>query len=115
MLKFKSTRTFLKVLTTPTKSSTVLHLKILLLFEIKEKMGDMIFIKFNQFIFMYNFNPSGQPCKVNMSGTPQNLAIATQLVQEAMLGVKSQGGGMGQQGGYGGETKRLICSYAPSS
>ena len=46
--------------------------------------------------------PEGQPCKVNMSGTPQNLAIATQLVQEAMLGVKSQGGGMQQQGGYGG-------------
>jgi hypothetical protein len=47
---------------------------------------------------------AGQPCKVNMSGTPQNLAIATQLVQEAMLGVKSQGGGMGQQGGYGGRS-----------
>lgn len=49
--------------------------------------------------------PEGQPCKVNMSGTPQNLAIATQLVQEAMLGVKSQGGGGGgmqQGGGYGG-------------
>ena len=45
--------------------------------------------------------PEGQPCKVNMSGTPQNLAIATQLVQEAMLGVKSQAG-MQQQGGYGG-------------
>ena len=45
--------------------------------------------------------PEGQPCKVNMSGTPQNLAIATQLVQEAMLGVKSQAGGMQQQG-YGG-------------
>jgi rRNA processing protein Krr1/Pno1 len=44
----------------------------------------------------------GQPCKVNMSGSAQNLAIATQLVQEAMLGVKPQGG-MGQQGGYGGE------------
>jgi hypothetical protein len=51
----------------------------------------------NSFLF-----PAGQPCKVNMSGTAQNLAIATQLVQEAMLGVKSQGGGMGQQGGYGG-------------
>ena len=41
-----------------------------------------------------------------MSGTAQNLAIATQLVQEAMLGVKSQGGNMGHQGGgggYGGE------------
>ena len=49
---------------------------------------------------------AGQPCKVNMSGTAQNLAIATQLVQEAMLGVKSQGGNMGHQGGgggYGGE------------
>eukprot|EP00596_Hydrurales_sp_CCMP1899_P001965 CAMPEP_0119035454 /NCGR_PEP_ID=MMETSP1177-20130426/2476_1 /TAXON_ID=2985 /ORGANISM="Ochromonas sp, Strain CCMP1899" /LENGTH=501 /DNA_ID=CAMNT_0006993735 /DNA_START=59 /DNA_END=1564 /DNA_ORIENTATION=- len=41
----------------------------------------------------------GQPCKVNMSGSPQCLAIATQLVQEAMLGVKSQGG---PQQGYGG-------------
>jgi hypothetical protein len=35
-----------------------------------------------------------------MSGSPQNLAIATQLVQEAMLGVKSQGG---PQQGYGGD------------
>jgi hypothetical protein len=57
---------------------------------------------------------AGQPCKVNMSGTPQNLAIATQLVQEAMLGVKSQGGGMGQQGGYGGRSNLmfLICLLA---
>ena len=46
-----------------------------------------------------------------MSGTPQNLAIATQLVQEAMLGVKSQGGGMGQQGGYGGGRS---MSHVPS-
>lgn len=43
----------------------------------------------------------GQPCKVNMSGTHQQLAIATQLVQEAMVGVKSQGG-MGMQQQYGG-------------
>lgn len=52
---------------------------------------------------------SGQPCKVNMSGTPQNLAIATQLVQEAMLGVKSQGGPQG--GGYGGEEFTCVCDY----
>ena len=52
-----------------------------------------------------------------MSGTAQNLAIATQLVQEAMLGVKSQGGGMGHQGGGGGYggglhlLKILLCLF----
>jgi hypothetical protein len=49
-----------------------------------------------------------------MSGSAQNLAIATQLVQEAMLGVKSQGGGMGHQGGgggYGGSSITLCLTF----
>lgn len=61
----------------------------------------MLFVILTNLLFVF-LVLLGQPCKVNMSGTAQNLAIATQLVQEAMLGVKSQGGGMGQQGGYGG-------------
>jgi hypothetical protein len=47
-----------------------------------------------------------------MSGSAQNLAIATQLVQEAMLGVKSQGGGMGHQGGGGGYGGKLHHSMS---
>ena len=29
--------------------------------------------------------PEGQPCKINMSGMPQNLAIATQMIQVTPL------------------------------
>lgn len=57
-------------------------------------------IDFFLILFYFLLLKLGQPCKVNMSGSPQCLAIATQLVQEAMLGVKSQGG---PQQGYGGE------------
>lgn len=51
--------------------------------------------------------PDGFPCKVYMTGTPQTIAIATQLVQEIMMGVHTSkiganlppvaaaGGGMG--------------------